>query len=60
MLGVVTAAVFVGSCLLWSMEAPPTISGVSVFCGAGYVIAAYFGLRLLRATKKSGDIDSKK
>ena len=59
-LGVMTAAMFVGSSLLWSMKAPPTIAGVSVFGAAGYLIAAYFGWRLLRAIKKSGDIDSKK
>jgi ubiquinone biosynthesis protein len=57
-LGVMTAALFVGSCLLWSMKAPPIIDGVSVFGGVGYLIAAYFGWHLLRAIKKSGDIDS--
>ena len=59
-LGVMTAAMFVGSSLLWSMKAAPMVSGVSVFGAAGYLIAAYFGWRLLRAIKKSGDIDSKK
>ena len=59
-LGVMTAAMFLGSSLLWSMKAPPTIAGVSVFGAAGYLIAAYFGWRLLRAIKRSGDIDSKK
>jgi ubiquinone biosynthesis protein len=59
-LGVMTAAMFVGSSLLWSMKAPPVIAGVSVFGSAGYLIAAWFGWRLLRAIKKSGDIDSKK
>jgi len=59
-LGVMTAAMFVGSSLLWSMKAPPTLDGVSVFAAAGYLIAAYFSWRLLRAIKKSGDIDSKK
>jgi ubiquinone biosynthesis protein len=59
-LGVMTAAMFVGSSLLWSMKAPPTISGVSVFGGAGYLTAAYFGWRLLRAIKKSGDINDRK
>jgi len=57
-LGVMTAALFVGSSLLWSMRAPPAISGVSVFGAAGYLTAAYFGWRLLRAIKKSGDINS--
>ena len=58
-LGVMTAALFVSSALLWSMKAPPVIAGVSVFGGAGYLIAAYLGWRLLRAIKKSGDIGSK-
>ena len=59
-LGVMTAALFVGSSLLWSMKAPPAIAGISVFGGAGYLMAAYLGWRLLRAIKKSGDINSKK
>jgi len=59
-LGVMTAALLVSSALLWSMKAPPTIAGVSVFGGVGYLIAAYFGWHLLRAIKKSGDIDSNK
>ena len=59
-LGVMTSALFVGSSLLWSMKAPPTIADVSIFGGAGYLVAAYLGLRLLGAIKKSGDINSKK
>ncbi|MGA2658837.1 MAG: AarF/UbiB family protein [Verrucomicrobiota bacterium] len=59
-LGVMTAALFLGSSLLWSMKAPPALAGVSVFGGAGYLLAAYLGWRLLRAIKKSGDINSKK
>jgi ubiquinone biosynthesis protein len=59
-LGVMTAALFVSSSLLWSMKAPPTIGGVSAFGAAGYLIAAYLGWRLLRAIKNSGDINSKK
>jgi ubiquinone biosynthesis protein len=47
--GVMTSALFVGSSLLWSMKAPPTIAGVSVFGGAGYLLAAYLGGRLRRA-----------
>ena len=39
-LGVMTAALLVSSALLWSMKAPPTVAGVSVFGGAGYLIAA--------------------
>jgi ubiquinone biosynthesis protein len=58
-LGVMTAALLVSSALLWSTKAPPLIQGVSVLGGAGYLMAAYFGWRLLRAIKKSGDINSK-
>ncbi len=59
-LGVMSAALFVSSSLLWSMKAPPTIAGVSVFGSAGFLMAAYLGWRLLHAIKKSGDIDSNK
>ena len=59
-LGVMSSALFVGSSLLWSMKAPPTIGGVSIVGGAGYLLAIYLGWRLLHAIKKSGDIDSKK
>ena len=59
-LGVWTAALFVGSYLLWSMKAPPMIRDVSVFGGAGYLVAIYLSWRLLRAIKKSGDINSNK
>jgi ubiquinone biosynthesis protein len=59
-MGVMTSALIVGSSLLWSMKAPPVVFGVSVFGGAGYVVAMYLCWRLLRAIKKSGDINSKK
>jgi ubiquinone biosynthesis protein len=59
-LGVITAALYVGSSLLWSMKAPPTIKDVSIVGGAGYFVAAYLSWRLLRAIKKSGDINPNK
>jgi ubiquinone biosynthesis protein len=55
-LGVVTAALFVSSALLWSAKAPPTLGGISVFGAAGFFVAAYLGWRLSRAIKSSGDI----
>jgi len=58
-LGILTAAVFLGSSLLWSMKAPPMIKGVSVFGAAGYMLSVYMGWRLYRAVKKSGDVSSK-
>ena len=59
-LGIMTAALVLGSSLLWSMKAPPVVAGISVFGGAGYLCALYLGFRLLRAIKKSGDLHSKK
>jgi ubiquinone biosynthesis protein len=58
-LGVMTAALIMGSSLLWSMKAPPTLDGISIVGAAGYLAAIYLGWRLVRAIKKSGDIDSK-
>jgi ubiquinone biosynthesis protein len=54
-----TAALFVSSALLWSMKAPPMIVGVSALGGAGYIVGAYLGWHLLRAIRKTGDIDPK-
>jgi ubiquinone biosynthesis protein len=58
-LGIITASLFLGSSLLWSMKAPPVLAGVSVFGAAGYLVAVYLGWRLYRAIKKSGDINSR-
>jgi ubiquinone biosynthesis protein len=58
-LGVMTAALVVSSSLLWSMKAPPTLGGVSVVGALGYVVAVYLGWRLVRAIKKSGNLNSK-
>jgi len=57
-LGIVVASLFLGSSLLWSTKAPPVLGGVSIFGAAGYIAAVYLGLRLFRAIRKSGDIDS--
>ena len=55
-LGIITAALFMGSSLLWATRAAPTFRNISVVGAAGYALATYFGWRLLRALKKSGDI----
>lgn len=57
-LGIVVAALFLGSSLLWSMEAPPLLFGVSIVGAAGYLVAVWLGWRLFRSIKKSGDFDS--
>lgn len=59
-LGILAAALFVGSAQLWSRAAPPLVAGVSLFGALGYALAAFLGCRLLAAIKKSGDIRPKK
>jgi len=54
--GVLTAALIIGSSLLWSTKAPPTLYGVSVVGALGYACAAWLGWRVLRAIHRSGDL----
>lgn len=58
-LGVLTAAIFLGSSQLWSSQAKPLLWDISVFGALGYMVSVYLGWRLLRAIRKSGNIDSK-
>ena len=58
-LGVLTAALFLGSSDLWSRQAPPLFFGVSVFGALGYLLSIFLGWRLLRAIRRSGNINSK-
>ena len=55
-LGLLTAALFVSSSLLWGMRVPPLIGSVSLIGCAGYAVGAYLSWRLLRAFQKTGDI----
>ena len=57
--GVLAASLFLGSSLLWAMKAPPLILDVSIFGSAGYLVSAALIWRLLRAIKRSGNVDSK-
>lgn len=59
-LGILAAALYVGSSLLWSMKAPPLIHGASVFGVGGFIAALYLTGRLLRAIRKSGDLTFKR
>lgn len=52
-IGIITASLFLGSSLLWSMKAPPVVGGVSVFGAAGYLLAVHLGWRLFRSIKRS-------
>lgn len=58
-LGVLTAAIFLGSSQLWSSQAQPLLFGISFFGAFGYAVSLFLGWRLLRAIKKSGNISSK-
>lgn len=55
-LGIIVAALFLGSSLLWSFGAPPVVWGVSLFGALGYLVAVYLGWRLIRSIRKSGDL----
>lgn len=58
-LGILSASLFLGSSLLWSMKAPPAPWGISIFGALGYLIALHLGWRTLRGIKKSGDVTTK-
>ena len=58
-LGILTASIFLGSSQLWSSNAAPLLYGVSVFGALGYGVSLFLGWRLLRAIRKSGNIQSK-
>jgi len=55
-LGILTAALFVGSALLWSSGVPPRVVGLSVPGAAGCVVAVGLGWRLLRAITRTGKL----
>ncbi|WP_428561969.1 MAG: ABC1 kinase family protein [Solidesulfovibrio sp. DCME] len=54
--GLVTAALFLGSCLVLSSRVPPLFFDVSLFGALGCACAIVLGLRLLRAVKRSGEL----
>ncbi len=54
--GILTASLFLGSAMMWSRQAPPTIQGVSIIGAAGVVTAVILAWRLLRAIKKEGGL----
>lgn len=47
-MGLVTAALYLGSSILWSFKVPPQISGFSIFGVAGVVISSILAFRLIR------------
>ena len=55
-----TAALFLGSALLWSVQIPPLILGTSVPGVLGTLVSLWLGFHLLRSIHRSGGIGKKK
>ncbi len=51
--GLLAAAMFLGSAIMWSMKAPPTIFGVSLFGALGFVASVWLGMGLLLSIRKA-------
>lgn len=58
-LGLLTAALFVGSSIMCGLSVPPLIAGISVAGAIGCGLSAVLGLRLFWAIRKSGHLDRK-
>jgi len=59
-LGILSAALFMGSAQLWSREVPPLVSGVSVPGAAGCGAAVLLGFRLLKAIRSTGNLETRR
>ena len=57
--GILTAALFLGSCQLLGQKIPPLIADVSVPGSLGCLVALILGGHLLRALRKSGSLGGK-
>jgi len=57
--GILSAALFMGSCQVLSAKIPPLLHGVSIFGAVGCVLATILGIRLLLAIRVSGDLGKK-
>ena len=55
-IGILSAALFVGSSSLWSNNVKPQIYGVSVPGAVGCLFAVYLGFTVIRAVKNSGNM----
>lgn len=57
--GILTAALFLGSCQLLGRKIPPLINDVSIFGATGCLLSIFLGIQLFRAIKKSGDLGTR-
>jgi ubiquinone biosynthesis protein len=55
--GIVIAALFMGSALLWANNVPPRIGDVSIIGAAGTTLSLIFGLNLIYKIRKSGGLE---
>jgi ubiquinone biosynthesis protein len=58
-MGILAAALFMGSASLLSQSVPPLVRGVSVPGAVGCGVAVWLGYTLIRAIKRMGDIQQK-
>jgi ubiquinone biosynthesis protein len=59
-LGILAAALFMGSAQLWSREVQPLVFGVSVPGALGCAGAVVLGIRLLKAIRSTGNLETKR
>jgi ubiquinone biosynthesis protein len=55
--GILTAALFLGSCQLLGRKIPPLVADVSVLGAGGCLIAVLLGIQLFKAIRNSGSLD---
>ena len=56
--GIISAALFLGSCLVLASRVPPLLWDISIFGALGCIAGIILGLRLLRAIRRSGELGS--
>ncbi len=56
-LGILTAALFMGSALMLSSAVPPRIFGISIFGFLGTIAAIFLGILVLKAIHNSNDLN---
>jgi len=57
--GILTAALFVGSCQILDQQIPPLYAGVSILGASGCLVSLFLMVQLFRAIKKTGNLDGR-
>lgn len=58
-LGILVGALLLGSSAIWASNAPPHLFGVPLLGLCGFLLALWFGVRLLAAMRRSGGSDDR-